>query len=290
MSMLIFEQYITPDLQLIFNNICATILENSTIDFIEYVRTFNNFSRIMFTSNEEWSKYVLEQEFVKVTNFEPNHHSLEKSGVFIWDSLAHTIKIDKDRRLYEKKVANAKENFNIANGIAIIEEYDDYCDYYNFGGTRDNLTVLTYYLNHLEELYAYILYFKDRAKTLIDIAKKKPIILPYTTKNNNKLSDNNIKVMGKPKYNIEDIQYFHIKHGKKELRLTKRTATYLALTLKGYSYKRTALLAEVSPKTVESSIRQQVENLGFYTKEEMIVKLNNDKSIQMFVNALLRLM
>ncbi|KTC81344.1 hypothetical protein [Legionella brunensis] len=61
-------------------------------------------------------------------------------------------------------------NFNIDHGFTIIKSNETQEEHFNFATTRNNYQINDFYLHHQEILERFILYFKDKAQKIIDIA------------------------------------------------------------------------------------------------------------------------
>lgn len=75
---------------------------------------------------------------------------------------------------------DAAINFDMANGISIAKINHDSIEYFCFASTRDNTSIVNnFYLNNLDVLEQYSLYFKDQFNSIISQFEKNKIILPY---------------------------------------------------------------------------------------------------------------
>jgi hypothetical protein len=141
-------------------------LDKLGITSFNYVRTYDDGSQINLANIPSWLEHFYNNEYYHIGAFE-RHPSNYQSGYALWPHLSGQ-KIFFDARTY----------FNIDNGITIIERQSNYCDFYYFGTTSDNHTIINFYLNNLDLLKRFILYFKDKADSIITKADKSRIILP----------------------------------------------------------------------------------------------------------------
>jgi len=93
-------------------------------------------------------------------------------SAFLWDDLASTDNSIKDSF---KSIAN---DINIANGITVIKKNNNVVDFYHFATTRKIHHMNSFYLNNIDLLDSYILYFNDTAKNLLKASYENRIYLP----------------------------------------------------------------------------------------------------------------
>lgn len=90
----------------------------------------------------------------------------------LWDQLA-------DYNRYAANLFNTfSENAGIAHGISMVRKYDTYVDHFYFSGNRSNVNLSQFFLNNLDILDAFILYFYDKADHLIIEADANRIYTP----------------------------------------------------------------------------------------------------------------
>ena len=136
------------------------------ITSFNYVRTYDDGSQVNLANVPNWLEYFYENDFYHIGAFE-RHPSKYQSGYALWPQLSG-----------QKVFFDARTYFNIDNGITIIERQLDSCDFYYFGTTINNVAIVNFYLNNVDLLKRFILYFKDRASSIIKRANQDRIILP----------------------------------------------------------------------------------------------------------------
>jgi predicted AlkP superfamily phosphohydrolase/phosphomutase len=123
--------------------ICKPIFDNFSIDYFDYFRVYTDSSRIWLSSNRNWINYLYQQNYWQVSNFKIS--SSFKLEVFFWKELENYLS-GNDRKLYTKKLTDAYNHFDIANGVAFIEKNKNYTGYYNFGTSQiDQFFINNYY-------------------------------------------------------------------------------------------------------------------------------------------------
>lgn len=235
------------------------------ITSFNYVRTYNDGSQINLANIPVWLEYFYDNEFYRIGAFE-KHPSQYQSGYALWPQLSGQ-KIFFDARTY----------FNIDNGITIIEKQVDSCDFYYFGTTADNFRIINFYLNNIDLLKRFILYFKDHASLIIKKANENRIILPNHFEQPESFCNNE-------KYELES---FLKKEFLKETRvktlrltgdlegelLTNKQLSCIINLMEGKTAKEIAKTLGISYRTVEGHITKLKIKFNCHTKNDLISKL-----------------
>lgn len=111
------------------------------------------------TNHYPWLQHCIEKEYIKYLNT-----SDLQQDVILWDGLASNEEI-------AFILKDAADNFNIAHGITIIKREDAYIEHFNFATTVNNPEITNFYMSSMELLERFIIYFRDKAKKLIQIAE-----------------------------------------------------------------------------------------------------------------------
>ncbi|MBS0350889.1 MAG: helix-turn-helix transcriptional regulator [Proteobacteria bacterium] len=128
---------------------------------------------------------------------------------------------------------------------------------------------MDFYFNHVDILETFIMYFKEKAQTLIKQALAQQIVIPkdmtgIISVDHIGLNKKNILSNIKPKKYILDI----VNHSKKYL--TPKEYEVLRFYYRGYSMKEIAGFLNVSARTVEDHINNIKRKLGIIRKFELI--------------------
>jgi DNA-binding CsgD family transcriptional regulator len=233
------------------------------ITHFTYVKIYNDGSRCSLSTNAEWTESFFKNKFYMLASHETDINKF-KSGYLLWLAANETD---------QKVISFSREFHNIDNGITIIERQASSCDFYHFGSTRDNYKIINFYINNIDLLNKFILYFKDKASKLITEAKNNKIILPdikkpFYNKVLSKFKDeNSANFLEMCKINrifFEDnglLQY-----------LTKREFDCLLDLIQGKTAKEIARKLNISSKTVEYYLGKVKIKLGCYTRAQLIHK------------------
>lgn len=235
------------------NQICASFFKKTGITHFEFARLYNDGRRIALCNNASWIDF-----FIK----EKNNHNLiiENSKISLHPKyLLWRASTD----IYQSSIFQiARESFNIDNGFTMAEYSSTYCDLYYFSSTRDNYNIQNFYLNNIDLLNLFILYFKDRAAKLMFIANNNL----KNQNNSQKINDINLTFLPN-KLDVEKIFLSGFYQGDY---LTKREAECLAYLLHGKTAKEIAKIFNISYRTIESYIRNIKVKLNSTTKDQLI--------------------
>jgi DNA-binding CsgD family transcriptional regulator len=242
--------------------ICQPLFDLTSISDFFYFRVYNDGSRINLSTRPDWTQYVYQMDYSSITNFDVKPSSqqadLPKSGVFLWSGLGETLPSRHLKNAYEDKLRDARNNFNIDNGLAVIQDGDGFQDFFNFGSTRSHPGVVNYYFNHLDYLKRFIRYFANKAKLLIDNSLEKKIVLPKVVS----LTINGTKgLFVKKEQHSSFIDGTEIgKHlvslgENSEVSLSSRQAECMYYKYRGRSASQTANILNISVRTVEEHLK-----------------------------------
>ncbi len=253
------ERHIALDSANNISQICKP-LERLGITYFSFVRSFKDGAHIRLSNNPEWTRHYYSRGFYNVVLKQvPN-----ENGNILWSN------IDRYPLFHD-----ASEFFNVDNGTVLVLTIDDIVERYFFGSTRDNKQVNYIYLNKLEILKRFILYFKEVAAPIINKAEKSKIILPKQE----------ICKQDKEFYNNDLIQEFlnDIKIDKVSIRvkgedvyISNNEAKILSLIKCGYTAKEISNEIGLKKKTVEIYRDKLKYRLNQYTKGNLTALANSN--------------
>ncbi len=170
-------------------SLCNEKLQSLGLTYFLYVIDYKDGRRFWLTNNGEWSEYYFLNEYYKISHFEStNKHYI--TGHYLWSTLS-------GQEVYQ----NARNYFNIDHGVTLVNKLKDAYEFAHFGTTKNNSNILHLYLNHIDLLNQFILWFRDKGAALIQMAKDNMITLPTVetkqTKDDilNSSKDINIKML-----------------------------------------------------------------------------------------------
>ncbi len=243
--------------------ICKPFLLQFGISNFLYTKLFRNGSCIWLTNRADWLSHYCRMEYYQISTFEQNINQYQ-SGTYLWYGI------------HNKVLEDALKNFNIANGITIIEKSSNYCEFYHFSTNPSNLTIVSFYINNHDILRRFIFYFKDKAhKLLTNIEVKSKIILPMPATINNLTPFNNSKdsqdQANKNFINIPCNKYY-LGENYRFAVLTKREVECIEWLSKGKSAEEIGMILNISRRTVINHIENIKSKTGC-CKTTQIVKI-----------------
>lgn len=212
-------------------DIAAPIRNHFDIKYFGYIKTYSDSTHLSLSTSAEWMKCFYE-------NFHPNgnfHKTMDAyhSGYFLWSQLPNQLSVN-----------TLHNHFNISHGIIIIKKYLDYCEFFGFAADPANHCILNWYLNNIDLLENFILYFKDKSKHLLQSAESDRLILPKQARID--LSDRNTNSVEEARISFLKETAIKNPHG-----LSNRQFACVYYFAKGMTLKEIAKQLSISPKTVE---------------------------------------
>ena len=221
-------------MQSIMNKICKPFFEETGLTYYNFVRIYNDNSRISLCSNKNWHDYFLKQDKEQI-NLETSDDGLSRK--VIWDCLQSM----RENCL----IKDAREIFGIDHGCTLIINHTDFIEYHYFATKTGNDSInMSLYINNDALLYKFISSFKVKAKDLI-----------Y---NFNKLEFSNTKFWNgqdRDKIYLKEQQRVHLEGKYAGIYLTKRQAQVFKQTAEGKTTKQIARKLDIGTATVETHIK-----------------------------------
>jgi hypothetical protein len=173
---------------------------------------------------------------------------------------------------------DASEYFDVDNGTVVVLTADDITERFFFGSTRENTEVNYIYLHKIDLLKRFILYFKEKAKPIIDESEKTKIIIPkrdYDDGDSKFYSDELIRgFLDKIKINKVTIRA-----NGKDYFISKNDAKILSLMKCGYTAKEISNDIGLKQKTVEMYRDKLKFRLDTLSKSKLIYTAKNNSLI-----------
>lgn len=243
-------------------DLCRPLAEHFGIHYLLYVRDYKNGKRLWLTTHGNWTEHFYQHELYQISAFE-NSFILYKPGYYLWDALPG------------QKVFNMAREFNIAHGMTIVTDKQDYYEFFHFATSIDNLPILNFYMNNLDVLQRFMAYFVDQGKKLIHNAYQHMTNVPQP----NLAEDHNSNDDFNVHKNVNDFIWHinankcYLKNLTEEVCLTKREGQCLSWFLKGKTMNEIAIIEGISKRTVEAHTEQAKRKLGCYKSFQLGYKL-----------------
>ncbi|WP_218814166.1 helix-turn-helix transcriptional regulator [Rickettsiella endosymbiont of Dermanyssus gallinae] len=159
----------------------------------------------------------------------------------------------------------------IWNGISVALPFDDYIDIFSFASNFQTKTLNTFYLNHFGLIKRFIIFFRMKARGLIEHAGQDL----YKLNKSIKLYCEANKAEKTAIFNTINQQIFFKKYFiktvyLKKVNLTEKETLYLVMLLEGKSMSTIAKEIGVSPRSIESCLETIKSKTGYRTKSELL--------------------
>ncbi|MFN3233816.1 MAG: helix-turn-helix transcriptional regulator [Gammaproteobacteria bacterium] len=165
----------------------------------------------------------------------------------------------------------AKESSNLTNGIVATKPSKNYCDFYYFASSPSDSLTKTFYINNIELLEKFILYFNEVAKPILRVSKRQRILYPNSN-DLTLLASKNVLNINEKSYSVDktldDFYYLDLMH------LTKKETKICKYIKNGYSSKEIAQFEKLSYRTVEKHIDHIKQKFMCDSILKLIHKLN----------------
>lgn len=145
--------------------ICKPLFKQFGLTFFFYARLFYDNTLYVLTTDILWHKHAFENRFIVIPlKLPPN---LKYASFFcLWSDL-----------LPELILSEAKK-FKINQPISYIELTRNYFDLYAFATNVNTNLIISNYLNNVNILKKFAVYFKEEARKLIKLCDKDRIFIP----------------------------------------------------------------------------------------------------------------
>lgn len=147
------------------DEICSPIKKLGVTSFV-YLKNFNDGSQINFSNDSIWIENYYKFKLYENSLFE-NHPCTYRTGVFLW----HHIN-------YFQFVRHKQNHSKFANGITIIENKSNSCEFFSFFGNIKDNWLINFYINNLSIFKKFILYFKYIFNDTLKKAEQNKIVIP----------------------------------------------------------------------------------------------------------------
>ncbi len=229
-------------------------LKKYNINYFTYRKFYNDNTRIFLGTRPDWLDIFFTKKMYLNGNTEAAP-SLYKRQAVLWSTLPN------------QTIFHIARGIGIDHGIYLIYPGVDYCEFFAFATTPSHHDTVNFYLNNLDVLENFTLYFKDQAKLLISQIERHKIILPYHQKSIEH-------------YKSEDVINFcrqnprnQITFNKFNFKISRRQFECIDLLLTGATTKEMAIKLNISPRTVEDYINFLKQKFQARNKAALILKL-----------------
>ena len=253
LSSLQFNESCAP----IVDALCEPLFSNFGITHFGCIRILENGQVLRIANNVAWTRTYFQYEFYNDLDIYNMKHVLQNEQRFVF--------LTGDPHNEHCKMLCS--DFNMWNFMLIYERFPTYGDFWFFGTNRNNLQIINFYINNINVLQHFILYFKNKTFNLFDISNPSKLI-------STKIRPLEEKAKEESHVNefIKEISYNrHYLTGKYNGKfLSTREAECLFYTSQGRTMKEIAEHVHLSPRTIETYMNNIKNKMGCRTKGELI--------------------
>ncbi|MBX9786963.1 MAG: helix-turn-helix transcriptional regulator [Alphaproteobacteria bacterium] len=145
-----------------------------------------------------------------------------------------------------------KEDFDVDHVMIYIEKQKSFSEHFNFSTSKNNDKILNFYLSNKDILKMFSQYFREKASPIIKEHEKNNKIIRSTRLLTGKIIDARLIELKKSFYENLDIKRFYLGKQYDNTYLTMKEAICLYWCVKGKSAEETAIILDVSRRTVEA--------------------------------------
>lgn len=234
------------------------------ITSFKHVINYTDGSQATLCSNGTWLEHFYQHNYQRLGYFEKHPHYYQ-TGFVLWQTLNQ-----------HKVFHDGRELFNCDNGITLVIRHEDCCEFYHFGSLPKHAHMPNFYLNNLDLLQRFILYFQAKGKELIRKAQKERFMIPnhYSCHEKNDTLSKKIAPEVLDQF-IEKTQLkrFKLQGNLSGIELSEKECQILLHILEGHGVKEIAAVTGRSLRTIETHLGRIKKKLNCKTTVEMISKL-----------------
>lgn len=224
------------------------------ITHVGHIKIFNNGNMFRVANNQKWTQKYFEKEYYNDSDLYKIHKISEEKTQFLYLT----------GEPQGEHLSSLCKDFDIWNALAIYEKFNTHTDFWFFGTSRRNTQALNFYINNLDLLKKFTLYFKHK---LSDDLNK--INSDHLIKSNLQIFDN----VSTEKENIKNFfNKINIKSYKisENLSISKKELEVLYYLIQGKTLKEIAQFLDLSFRTIEFHLDNLKKKMKFTKKSQLI--------------------
>ncbi|MCH9743519.1 MAG: LuxR C-terminal-related transcriptional regulator [Gammaproteobacteria bacterium] len=308
------ENHIALTSSTVVDELCKPLKEFFKIEYFQFRRTFNDRSRIVLSNRPDFIRHYYEyKRYDAYGTFENTHSKIgldtpvfgidleehiessaqkkvreelptsDKHGIqstfVLWSAL-------EDDTVFKEIFADCK-SFNIYNGITLAEEGTDHCTFYHFAAAADDLAAVTLFVQNIDLLKRFILYFKEQARDLIEDANKSRIIAPIEKSivEPSKKTFSTFTPFSKKQFlKSTPLKKICIDE-RNNIQLNRKEAICACALVQGKNARQISEYLNLSKRTIEDMVVQLRSKFDANSKNELIEKLIKTDYAELFVKS-----
>jgi DNA-binding CsgD family transcriptional regulator len=251
----------SPDVK----NICTPLFAQYDINAFSYARLYPNKKLIYLSTDSNWLEFYYNNEFHTAKTLLKSPVLLQNEFT-LWDAISDN-----------PVVVNTKKYFNLIQGMTYIVKGCKHTDIFNFSSTNLNFNLYNWFINNIDIIRYFVLYFSEKSNSIIHILEK--INQPAPVLNSVLTTEKNNQTLKREEFlnKITPSQFSILYHGKLSV-LSFREYQCMCLLASGFTAKEAAKLINLSPRTIEFYLTNIKKKVGYRTTFDLI-KIFYDNNI-----------
>jgi len=194
--------------------------------------------------------------------------------------------LPQDIRLFDKK-RDRLVHFLYDSGfwsIFAIYALDntDFIETYTFS-TGSNASSPNFWLNNISTLEHFIVYFKERAKSLIDTSDKRKLAYFQQSFDFSNITNEDLAAQQSQQFfESTKLKNIIIEGKYQSTKLTQRESECLYYLALGNSIKQIAAILNLSPRTVETYLNHIKQKTGYFSRSALVTKFIKNAPLTFF--------
>lgn len=241
-------------------SICRDFFASSEVNCFSYSRVYKDGSRSELWSDARALRHTFIEKKYIVGSYTPAYYR-ENERYAILENKVESFS-EETRKRYVAQIADQKNLFDYSFPFKLINLTDEYCEYFIFYSSASNANAISFYLNNLDVLENFVVFFKFMASDLIARVVKTPLI---------------VSPMSKIEFSTELVETgcFSGKFLPSECRLTPRQIQIAQHIMVGRTAREIAQLLLVSPRTIETHVENMKSRMGCINRAELILRFSD---------------
>lgn len=241
-----------------------TPLKRFGIVTLTYMRNYDDGHQIFMSNNSSWVEDYYREKLCG--NFISGHPKQYNQKYLV---------VPNESPLVVHQMA--REKYDEGNTFCLIKRYPTYTQFFFFAGRVGNKALTNFYISNIDLLETFAIYFEERTEKLIQQAEKNKILLPTA------IYSENIPVLAQMPTDLDSIKTalkemslkkFQLKH--KGVKITSREIDCVAAYQQGLTAKESALMMNISYRTVEKCFDSMSKKFNCYDKKDILRYLIQD--------------
>lgn len=249
MSALTISQKLCIDASKTIKQLCNYLLQKTPITSFSVNREFFDGRRITLTTRGDWTENYFTMDYFKRLD---GYEMFYENEITIWHPFGN-----------ESIIKDARENFNICDGVTLSYFENNYVDLYHFASSSNDNDMTNWYANNITHLKEFTRYIREN----FDANFKH--LSPYDAIE--KECFTKYAAMMKKQKAVVLAPYELIKNTDRKIPpISKRELQILGQLVQGNTAKEAARALLISPKTIEYHILKLREKFNCQSKSQLI--------------------